>query len=94
MKDKRLLVASAALLLGASTALAQEEGGSPPAGPTSPPGGDTQINVVPGPSQTTTTYQQGPGHGELDDHLLRSACPAGVCTPIAVGAGSTAAGPR
>jgi NADH:ubiquinone oxidoreductase subunit F (NADH-binding) len=25
---------------------------------------------------------------EVDDHLLRSTCPAGVCTPIAVGAGS------
>jgi len=25
---------------------------------------------------------------ELDDHLLRSSCPAGVCRPIAVGAGS------
>jgi NADH:ubiquinone oxidoreductase subunit F (NADH-binding) len=31
---------------------------------------------------------------ELDDHLLRSTCPAGVCTPIAVGAGATAAGPH
>jgi NADH:ubiquinone oxidoreductase subunit F (NADH-binding) len=31
---------------------------------------------------------------ELDDHLLRSTCPAGVCTPIAVGAGTTPAGPR
>ena len=31
---------------------------------------------------------------ELDDHLLRSTCPAGVCTPIAVGAGATAAGAR
>ena len=31
---------------------------------------------------------------ELDDHLLRSTCPAGVCTPIAVGAGATAAGSR
>ena len=29
---------------------------------------------------------------ELDDHLLRSTCPAGVCMPIAVGAGA-AAGP-
>jgi NADH:ubiquinone oxidoreductase subunit F (NADH-binding) len=29
---------------------------------------------------------------ELDDHLLRSTCPAGVCTPIAVGS-SAAAGP-
>ena len=29
---------------------------------------------------------------ELDDHLLRSTCPAGVCTPITVGAGA-AAGP-
>jgi len=29
---------------------------------------------------------------ELDDHLLRSTCPAGVCTPIAVGAGANAAG--
>jgi NADH:ubiquinone oxidoreductase subunit F (NADH-binding) len=29
---------------------------------------------------------------ELDDHLLRSTCPAGVCTPIVVGAGATAAG--
>jgi NADH:ubiquinone oxidoreductase subunit F (NADH-binding) len=29
---------------------------------------------------------------EVDDHLLRSTCPAGVCTPIAVGAGA-AAGP-
>ncbi len=27
---------------------------------------------------------------ELDDHLLRSACPAGVCHPIAVAAGATA----
>ena len=25
---------------------------------------------------------------EVDDHLLRSTCPAGVCTPIAVGAGA------
>lgn len=31
---------------------------------------------------------------ELDDHLVRSTCPAGVCTPIAVGAGATAAGTR
>jgi NADH:ubiquinone oxidoreductase subunit F (NADH-binding) len=31
---------------------------------------------------------------ELDDHLLRSTCPAGVCAPIAVGAGATAAGAR
>lgn len=31
---------------------------------------------------------------ELDDHILRSTCPAGVCTPIAVGAGATAAGTR
>ncbi len=31
---------------------------------------------------------------ELDDHLLRSTCPAGVCTPISVGAGATAAGSR
>ena len=31
---------------------------------------------------------------ELDDHILRSTCPAGVCTPIAVGAGATAAGSR
>ena len=31
---------------------------------------------------------------ELDDHLLRSTCPAGVCTPIAVGAGATPAGPH
>jgi NADH:ubiquinone oxidoreductase subunit F (NADH-binding) len=23
---------------------------------------------------------------ELDDHILRSSCPAGVCRPIAVGA--------
>ncbi len=30
---------------------------------------------------------------EVDDHLLRSTCPAGVCTPIAVGAG-TAPGSR
>jgi NADH:ubiquinone oxidoreductase subunit F (NADH-binding) len=27
---------------------------------------------------------------EVDDHLLRSTCPAGVCTPIAVGAGAAA----
>jgi NADH:ubiquinone oxidoreductase subunit F (NADH-binding) len=27
---------------------------------------------------------------ELDDHLLRSSCPAGVCHPIAVAAGATA----
>ena len=26
---------------------------------------------------------------ELDDHLLRSSCPAGVCHPIAVGAAAT-----
>jgi NADH:ubiquinone oxidoreductase subunit F (NADH-binding) len=31
---------------------------------------------------------------ELDDHLVRSTCPAGVCTPIVVGAGATAAGSR
>ncbi len=31
---------------------------------------------------------------ELDDHLLRSTCPAGVCTPIAVGADATVAGSR
>jgi NADH:ubiquinone oxidoreductase subunit F (NADH-binding) len=31
---------------------------------------------------------------ELDDHLVRSTCPAGVCTPITVGAGATAAGTR
>jgi NADH:ubiquinone oxidoreductase subunit F (NADH-binding) len=31
---------------------------------------------------------------ELDDHLVRSTCPAGVCTPIVVGAGATAAGTR
>jgi NADH:ubiquinone oxidoreductase subunit F (NADH-binding) len=31
---------------------------------------------------------------ELDDHLVRSTCPAGVCTPITVGAGATAAGAR
>jgi len=30
---------------------------------------------------------------ELDDHLLRSTCPAGVCHPIAVGAAATP-GPR
>jgi NADH:ubiquinone oxidoreductase subunit F (NADH-binding) len=29
---------------------------------------------------------------ELDDHLLHSSCPAGVCRPIAVGAGAAAAG--
>jgi NADH:ubiquinone oxidoreductase subunit F (NADH-binding) len=29
---------------------------------------------------------------ELDDHLVRSTCPAGVCTPIAVGAGAIAGG--
>jgi NADP-reducing hydrogenase subunit HndC len=29
---------------------------------------------------------------ELDDHLLRSTCPAGVCTPIAVGAGAPSRG--
>ncbi len=72
MKEKRLLVASAALVLGASTAFAQEEGGPPASGPTTGPGGDTQITVVPGPTQTTTTYQQGPGHGELDGHLPSS----------------------
>jgi NADH:ubiquinone oxidoreductase subunit F (NADH-binding) len=31
---------------------------------------------------------------EIDDHLLRSTCPAGVCTPIAVAAGAATAGPR
>jgi NADH:ubiquinone oxidoreductase subunit F (NADH-binding) len=30
---------------------------------------------------------------EIDDHLLRSTCPAGVCTPIAVAAGATTPGP-
>ena len=30
---------------------------------------------------------------EIDDHLLRSTCPAGVCTPIAVAAGAATAGP-
>jgi NADH:ubiquinone oxidoreductase subunit F (NADH-binding) len=29
---------------------------------------------------------------ELDDHLLRSTCPAGVCTPIAVAGGATSPG--
>jgi NADH:ubiquinone oxidoreductase subunit F (NADH-binding) len=29
---------------------------------------------------------------ELDDHLLRSSCPAGVCRPIAVASGAAAAG--
>jgi NADH:ubiquinone oxidoreductase subunit F (NADH-binding) len=32
--------------------------------------------------------------GELDDHLLRSRCPAGVCTPIAVGAAAASGGSR
>jgi hypothetical protein len=27
---------------------------------------------------------------ELDDHILRSSCPAGVCHPIAVAAGAGA----
>jgi NADH:ubiquinone oxidoreductase subunit F (NADH-binding) len=31
---------------------------------------------------------------EIDDHLLRSTCPAGVCTPIAVAAGAPTPGPR
>jgi len=31
---------------------------------------------------------------EIDDHLLRSACPAGVCTPIAMAAGAATPGPR
>ena len=31
---------------------------------------------------------------EIDDHLLRSTCPAGVCTPIAVAAGAATPGPR
>ena len=30
---------------------------------------------------------------EIDDHLLRSICPAGVCTPIAVAAGAATPGP-
>ncbi len=29
---------------------------------------------------------------ELDDHLLRSTCPAGVCTPIAVAGGAASRG--
>jgi hypothetical protein len=71
MKEKRLLLASVALALVAPAASAQE-GAPTPEGPTTGPGGDTQIMVVPGPSQTTTTYQQGPGHGELDGHLPSS----------------------
>ena len=31
---------------------------------------------------------------EIDDHLLRSICPAGVCTPIAVAAGAATPGPH
>ncbi len=31
---------------------------------------------------------------EIDDHILRSHCPAGVCTPLAVGAGAAPAGAR
>jgi NADH-quinone oxidoreductase subunit F len=31
---------------------------------------------------------------ELDDHLLRSTCPAGVCTPIAVAGGAASRGAR
>ena len=31
---------------------------------------------------------------EIDDHLLRSTCPAGVCQPIAVAAGAATPGPR
>ena len=31
---------------------------------------------------------------ELDDHILRSTCPAGVCQPIAVGAGASTPGSR
>ena len=31
---------------------------------------------------------------EIDDHIVRSTCPAGVCTPIAVGAGAAPAGSR
>ena len=31
---------------------------------------------------------------ELDDHLLRSTCPAGVCHPIAVGTGASTPGSR
>ena len=31
---------------------------------------------------------------EIDDHLLRSTCPAGVCTPIAMAAGAATPGPR
>ena len=31
---------------------------------------------------------------ELDDHILRSMCPAGVCTPIVVGAGAASGGSR
>jgi NADH:ubiquinone oxidoreductase subunit F (NADH-binding) len=31
---------------------------------------------------------------EIDDHLLRSTCPAGVCKPIAVAAGAATPGPR
>jgi len=30
---------------------------------------------------------------EIDDHLLRSTCPAGVCTPFAVAAGAATPGP-
>jgi NADH:ubiquinone oxidoreductase subunit F (NADH-binding) len=31
---------------------------------------------------------------EIDDHILRSSCPAGVCQPIAVAAGAPTQGPR
>ena len=30
---------------------------------------------------------------EIDDHILRSTCPAGVCAPIAVAAGAATPGP-
>lgn len=68
MKMTRQLSAVLVFVLYAAGASAQEEGG-----PTTGPGGDTQIQFIPGPSTTqTTTTQAGPGPGEMDSHLPSS----------------------
>ena len=64
----RLLPSVLVVLTCTSAALAQDE-----AGPTTGPGGDTQINLLPGPTTTTTTTTQaGPGPGQVDSYLPSS----------------------
>ncbi len=72
MKQARLIPFALFSVVFGSLAQAQE-GAPQQGGPTTGPGGDTQIQFIPGPAQTTvTTQQSGPGHGELDTHLPSS----------------------